>query len=438
MRFRYKSSSRVSGKTIRENAALLEPYLKHINMAANTPGYDYNESSINLPLDEELLDDVETLVKEKVTGKIKYIIVVGIGGSNLGTKAIYDALWGYKENLTPEHFPKILFLDTSDDRHTKNLLEFIDKHISGAEELLINVISKSGRTTETIAHASVLFKNLQNRFTSIGDRFVAITNEKSSLWETANRLGISCISIPESVGGRFSVFSAVGLLPLFASCVDIKALRAGANAMRTKCLKEAPEANPALASAVMLFSNYQAGKMIHDTFIFNPQLESLGKWYRQLMGESIGKEKDLDGNKVNIGITPTISIGSADLHSVGQLYLGGPKDKVTTFVSAPPSRDNITIPNNDSFETLVPEIKGKTYEDIMSAILSGVKKAYQDAELPFMEIELSDINEWEIGEFLQFKMIEIMYLGKLLNVNAFNQPSVESYKTETKRILKGR
>ena len=179
----------------------------------------------------------------------------------------------------------------------------------------------------------------------------------------------------------------------------------------------------------------QQGYVINDNFFFHPELESVGKWYRQLMGESIGKEHSLDGNVVHTGITPTVSLGSTDLHSVGQLYLGGPKDKLTTFVAAPNTLVRVTVPEHRIFPDLVPMIDGKTAENVMDAILEGVKVAYQKAELPYMQVTLDAINEESLGAFLQFKMLEMMYLGVLLNVNSFDQPNVEAYKVETKRIL---
>ena len=178
--------------------------------------------------------------------------------------------------------------------------------------------------------------------------------------------------------------------------------------------------------------------MINDNFIFAPQLESVGKWYRQLMGESIGKETDLTGTTVHTGITPTVSVGSVDLHSVTQLYLGGPRDKVTTFVSTAAHDSDAKVPADQMFPTLVEHLGGVSASKIMNAILQGVKKTYKSQGLPFMEIELESVSPREIGAFFQFKMIEMMYLGKLLNINTFDQPQVELYKIETKKILAGK
>jgi glucose-6-phosphate isomerase len=215
--------------------------------------------------------------------------------------------------------------------------------------------------------------------------------------------------------------------------IDIGSLRRGAVTVLDACLSENGD-NIAARSAAVLALQQQNGYRINDNFFFHPELESVGKWYRQLMGESVGKEKSLSGEVVHAGITPTVSLGSTDLHSVGQLYLGGPKDKLTTFISSRQSAD-VIVPTERMLPELVPAISGKSATAIMFAILEGVKIAYQKAGLPFMEVVLDAIDEESIGAFLQFKMLEMMYLGQLLGVNSFDQPNVESYKIETKRLL---
>ena len=227
----------------------------------------------------------------------------------------------------------------------------------------------------------------------------------------------------------------MGLFPLCALGLDIDALHQGAEDIRAHCLLGDLSHNPAAQSAAVMAHHYQNSKIINDTFVFNSELESLGKWYRQLLGESIGKEYDIDGNQVFVGITPTVSVGSTDLHSVGQLYLGGPKNKLTTFVYSTKSGAGFTVPTSRTFPSVVEMVNDKTTNDVMTAILEGVKIAYNKQVVPFMSVEFDDITPYELGAFMQFKMIEMMYLGKLLNVNPFDQPNVESYKLETKQIL---
>lgn len=436
MQLKYSESIRLDNDQLVKTADTLNSYIEHLHKIVEADNYNAEESSINLPADENLFDEVMKLRNEKANSQLKYIIDIGIGGSNLGTKAIYDALFGFFDMLEPERYPKIIFADTTNPATLQRITTLIQDEIKSSDELLINVISKSGGTTETIANAEIIIKAAREKFTDINSRVVVTSDEGSKLWNKAEELGFARLPIPKTVGGRFSVFSAVGLFPLACIGVDIAKLRSGALRVRQQSLAKELEENPALASAVILFLHSQNGKNINDNFFFNQELESIGKWYRQLMGESIGKEKDTKGNKVNTGITPTVSTGSTDLHSMAQLYIGGPKDKVTTFVYAN-TQTNSNVPENQQMPELVEGISGKSAKQIMNAILEGTKIAYKNVEHPFMEVLLDDVNEYSLGEFLQFKMMEMMYLGKLLNVNTFDQPNVEDYKVETKKILLG-
>lgn len=325
------------------------------------------------------------------------IVVVGIGGSNLGTMAIWQALKGRDE--------KMLFAETLDARTLDRILKKIHN------PALIVIVSKSGTTVETVANAAILLEKLK------GAKVVAVTDENSKLWNWAKKRGYDAVPVPADIPGRYSVFTAVGLLPLAAAGVDVQKILKGVREMTQE---------PAAHSALAIYAALKKGKSIHDTFIFQPDLEGVGKWYRQLMGESIGK----DGK----GITPTVSIGSTDLHSLAQLYLDGPKDKFTTFISVKDHGKDFLIPDGSSDE-LIPAIAGKKFSDLLSAILQGVKNTYRKQKLPFVEIALENISEESIGALLQMKMIEMVYLAKLLGVNAFDQPAVELYKEETRKIL---
>ncbi len=413
----------------------LETYTARLKKIADAESYAAPECSLNLPADELIYQEAEHLLKKMVTPELKYVINIGIGGSNLGAKAIYDALLGYKDSLEPQRFPKMLFADTNESNYLHALVQFLTTQVVSSKELLIFMISKSGGTTETVVNFEVIYAALQKHFPDLATRVVIISDENSALWKRAVASNFAVQSLPARVGGRYSVFSAVGVLPLLACGIDVKSLLNGAKKMRDTCLLHNLSLNPALLSACVQFHFALEGKSIHDTFFFHPQLESVGKWYRQLMAESLGKEQDIDGQVVHAGITPTISIGSTDLHSMAQLYLGGPKDKMTTFVYAHQDNKHITVPDQGVLDGLVENIAGKSTDQIMSAILQGVMLAYQKAELPFFTVKLAAIDAESLGEFLQWKMLEMMYLAQLLNVNAFDQPNVEMYKGETKRIL---
>lgn len=425
MKFQYVETSQVFENEISKQGKRLASYIDLLNKVASTKDYLFDESSINLPLDDAYVNHILKL-KGKLTSKeLKYILVIGIGGADLGTKAIYDALWGSFDLVEPDRFPKMIFLDVTDPKFLSKLKEFLNKNINKPKEIIINTVSKSGKTIETIANLEIILKDV--RFSK--ERMVITTGYKTELWDTANKMEIDILPIPDKVGDRFSIFSALGLFPLACAGISIEKFREGARMARLDGLKKDIYKNLPALSALITFSNLKRGCTIHNTFLFNPELESLGKWYRQLVAESLGKKRT--------GITPTVSIGSRDLHSMAQLYLAGPRDKFFTFVSTKGVKHPIRVPN-DSVELLtdvISEIEGKTADEITRAILLATKQTFNKHELPYAEIILDEISEKSLGHFMQFKMLEIMYLGRLLKVDAFSQPNVEEYKTEAKKIL---
>ncbi len=433
MNLSHEKSSLIQAGEIKEDSQSLEEYRKYLRQIIDTGTYKEPESFINLPFDRKLFQEVRRIAVEKRNTRLKYIIVIGIGGSNLGVKAIYDALYGFFDVVEPDRFPRIIFLSTTNSTCLKRTMAFLSRVVRHPEELVVNIISKGGETLETIANVELLISFLKKSFPDVSRRLVVTTDENSSLWKESGNQALARLNIPLNVGGRYSVFSAVGIFPLLVAGLNVPELLRGAGEMNKKCLLKYPY-NPAFISASVLARSYRQGRIIHDTFVFNSELESLGKWYRQLLGESIGKEQDIEGKEVRVGITPTVSVGSTDLHSVGQLYLGGPKDKITTFLSS--SLKGLEIPEERFFPKLISGIQGKDTKDIMDAILTGVKTAYLKNKLPFMSISFPKINEYELGQFMQFKMFEVMYLARLLNVNAFDQPNVVLYKQEVKKILK--
>lgn len=434
MKLLLHNSTKYDKEQVFTDATRALPYIEQLAKVGGENTYTADEASTNLAFDSKLFEQVRTLVADKVSSSLRYIFVVGIGGSNLGTKAIYDALVGYRD-LGNKTYPRMVFVDTTNATMLRFYTEELITTLQAPEEYLVVTISKSGGTTETLANTEILLAALSQQVGGVQKRTIAITDEGSAFWKAAEVASIDHLAIPHKVGGRYSVLSAVGLFPLAALGIDIQSLLQGAQDIRAYCLNTEIEHNPAWQSAALMSFAHRHGTSINDTFVFNSELESLGKWYRQLLGESIGKEHDRDCNQVHTGITPTVSVGSTDLHSVGQLYLGGPKDKLTTFVYSTDYSNAVSVPSTRVFADTVAMINGKSTADIMSAILGGVKIAYNKAELPFMEVELEGISPYEIGAFMQFKMIEMMILGDLLGVNPFDQPNVELYKIETKRLL---
>lgn len=434
LHFSYKESALVTLAELKSLGKKLEPEIKRIQAALAT-GYDSAYDSINLITDERMHTAVQAVVDEKKLLKPKIMIVIGIGGSNLGALAVHEALHGVMHNQSNPEL-KVYWADTVDADYIHAIAQKIEAVLRAGERVLLTIISKSGSTTETAANAQVLLALLKRYHPEDYFRFVvAITDKNSQLWLIAAQERFVSLEIPKNVGGRYSVLSAAGLFPLAMLGVNINQLLEGARFLIPELLDTNIERNPAALSAIVLTHSCLKGKTIHDTFLFSVAFESIGKWYRQLMGESIGKEFNRSGERVYMGITPTVSIGSTDLHSVGQLYMGGPRDKVTTFITLGAMNNDIVVPSSPEYAALGESIQDKTFSQIMDAIVSGVQKAYTKESLPFMKMVLPEKSAFYLGQLLQCKMLEIMYLGYLLDINPFDQPQVEKYKEETREIL---
>jgi glucose-6-phosphate isomerase len=419
--FRYKDALIPSSK-IFSTAKRLASELKKLNAVKN---YSDDRASILLPEDRHNLKVIQAAIALKQKLHPQLIVVVGIGGSNLGTIAVQEALLGKNWNL--HNTPRILYADTVDPDSLQAIITEMQNVLRQGQQVLINVISKSGSTTETVANFEVLLNVLRRHRKDAGKYVVATTDKDSPLWKLAVKSGFSVLEIPKKVGGRYSVLSAVGLFPLGMLGIDIKELLKGAEAMKAQCLSPNIRKNPAAIGASLLYNHSKADRNIYDNFLFSTDLESLGKWYRQLLAESTGKRK-------NLCITPTVSIGSTDLHSMAQLYLGGPNDKLTNFVITH-FNNAIKVPLYPEYNALVPNLQKKELNHVMHAIVEGVKIAYKKGKRPFTETGFDGKNAKALGAFMQLKMIETILLARLLDVNPFDQPAVELYKKETKRFL---
>jgi glucose-6-phosphate isomerase len=423
----------ISSEKIVETAKKLLPEIENC-VQATSKGYDDDKACINLPDDKDMHRKVEELVQEKKRLNPEYLVVVGIGGSNLGTMAVQEAVLGKLHNqLNPA--TKVLFADTVDTDYINNIVKLIEPALKKGGNIVIDCISKSGTTTETVVNFDVLLDVVRKYKRDYKNCVVVTSDKDSALWKLGLKEGFDTLEIPEKVGGRYSVLSPVGLFPLGLLGINIEELLTGAKSARDMCIRDDVVKNPAAESASIQFQHFKRGVNIFDLFLFSNNLESVGKWNRQLVAESLGKEYNRKGEKVNSGLTPTVSVGSTDLHSIAQLYLGGPFDKFTTFVSVQNGFSLLNVSKTSDYDELVAGIRGKSLKTIMDAILEGTKEAFKEHMRPYSEIVLPDKSECSIGQFLQFKMIETIYLGYLLDVNPFGQPSVESYKKETRRIL---
>jgi len=428
MQVTFKNCSHFKEEEIYTEAGRLQSYMTELEAASKSQTYTEPENSLHLPYDTEMITRVKGEVNKLVNKNLKYIFVVGIGGSNLSAKAVIEALPDNK------NIPRITWLDNLSDNTVSTCLNEIIPTIKKPEEYLFFSISKSGQTTETLANTEILFEALTIAKLKPIERLLVISDTNSQFEKQARRNGVATLAIPSIVGGRFSAFSAAGLAVMYAARVDVDNLCLGARDITPYGFITDTKHNPAASSAAAKLLAIRDGLKVNDQFIFNPELESTGKWYRQLLAESIGKRFNAEGAEVFTGLVPTVSIGPTDLHSVAQLYLGGPRVVFTTFITSNEGKTH-RVPSNRLFNDLVSMINGKTLSEIREAVITGTKTAYDDADRPYMTIELKDTTPYEIGALMQYQMMEIMFLGKLLNINPFDQPNVESYKTATKKAL---
>lgn len=345
--------------------------------------------------------------------------LIGIGGSNMGAMALYYALY-HETNGMPCYF-----VDTLDPFVTQDLLEKCRQELVAGGRPLLVIISKSGSTLETVANAALFVDLIELYIRNYARYVVAITDHGSSLYHEAQRKKYTILEIPKHVGGRFSVFTAVGLFPLGMLGISVRDVCAGALRAVQDGLQEN---NDTLTQAALMYAQYTMGRTVFDQFLFGPRLAFLGHWYRQLMGESLGKVAHKKGVSIPVGIVPTVSLGSADLHSVLQLYLAGPRTIFTSFVlgTLPKNMQDVTIDHGP--------YAGKTVSSVQHAVLRGTQVAYALQKVPFVSYEF-ELTAFSLGYFMQSKMIEIMHLGFLLGINPFDQPAVELYKREVRALL---
>ncbi len=398
MKFNFDKHSLVRAEEILQQVAQLKDYEKLLNNVFASKKYNFPESFVKLPFDEANVARILKLREKVMSPNIKYIVVVGIGGSNLGAKAVYDAMHGYADVVEPNRFPKMIFVETLQPQFTKKVTRLLQN-----EQALLILISKNGSTSESLSN----FQILLNTAPKAKNNVVVITNELSKLLEKAKKQGYNTLSMPQLIGGRYSVFTSVGLFPLACANIDIINFCEGG-------MKAMSDIEGAEISSSIIHAHYRNGKDVFVSFLFDSRLETFGKWQRQLTSESLGK-RDYCGNPQ--GLTPEISIGTTDMHSMLQLYLSGKTNRQFNFIKSTAKGGNaISSKHNTTDAQLLNEIYHKT------------KTVFVQKQVPFIETELQGVNETELGYLMQFKMLETAFLARFLNVNAFDQPNVDEFK----------
>jgi glucose-6-phosphate isomerase len=429
--FEYEPWCRLPKADIVAASMMLKPEIQRIEKAVHQH-YVTPYAALYAPYDDAQHASVLSVVHEKRKLGCTLVIVIGIGGSNLGAQAIFQALYGTLYNdLNPQHI--LYWVDTVATDYIHDLMRLMDNTLQNGNKVLLVMISKSGTTIETQANAACFIARLKTHNPDhYRDYIVVITDAQSPLWHCAHDNRFSCLEIPALVGGRYSVMSAAGLFPLAYAGIDVQALCAGARDMLDEALTMNVLSRPAI-SATILALQYKQGKRVHDFFIFDPAFELLGKWYRQLLSESIGKEHDMYGRRVNVGFTATVSIGSTDLHSVVQRYVAGPNDSITSFLAVAPTHTWYVADAHDGCAEQ--QLVGQSLSTIMHVLLRSVQKVYAHTERAYVHYAMPRKDAYMLGYYMQWKMLETIYVGFLLGVNPFDQPAVELYKRETRELL---
>ncbi|EFV03575.1 MAG: glucose-6-phosphate isomerase [Prevotella salivae] len=393
------------------------------------PGNDFL-GWLHLPtsITPEFLSEIQNTANT-LRDKCEVIVVAGIGGSYLGARAVIEALGNSFAWLTAEKKnPIILF---AGNNIGEDYLFELTEYLKGKKFGVIN-ISKSGTTTETALTFRLLKKQCeaQRGKAEAKDVIVAVTDAKKGAARTcADKEGYKSFIIPDNIGGRFSVLTPVGLLPIACAGFDVKQLVSGAQEMERVCGKEVPfNQNPAALYAAVRNGLYsEAGKKIEIVVNFQPKLHFFAEWWKQLFGESEGKD--------NKGIFPAACDFTTDLHSMGQWIQEGERSIFETVISIEEPENKLLFPHDEENLDGLNFLEGKRIDDVNKMAELGTRLAHVDGGVPNIRISVPCLNAYYIGQLIYFFEIACGISGNLLQVNPFNQPGVEAYKKNMFALL---
>lgn len=381
---------------------------------------------VNLPSSTpaSLIEDIENVAKS-LRESCEVVVAIGIGGSYLGAKAVIEALSDSFAAYRQGDAPKVLFAGQNiGEDYLYELKDFLKGKKFG-----IIVISKSGTTTEPAIVFRMLKEQLEAELgkAEASKRIIAITDAKrGALRQLATEEGYKTFVIEDNVGGRFSVLTPVGLLPIAVAGFDIKALMEGAIEME-KATEAANDSNPSLLYAITRNALYNAGKKIEILVNYNPKLHYFGEWWKQLYGESEGKD--------NKGIFPAAVDNSTDLHSMGQWIQEGERIIFETVISVEEQKHTLTIPSDDANLDGLNYIAGKRVDQVNKMAELGTRIAHVDGGVPNMIVTIPALKERYLGQLIYFFEKACGISGYILDVNPFNQPGVEAYKRNMFALL---
>lgn len=402
---------------------------KDVLVSKNGAGNDFL-GWIDLPVD---YDKEEFSRIEKAAEKIKkdsdVLIVIGIGGSYLGARAAIEFLrHGFYNSLPKEKrgTPEIYYVGNSiSSTYLQGVIDVI-----GDRDFSVNVISKSGTTTEPAIAFRIFKKMLEDKYgqEEAAKRIYATTDKaRGALKDLANKEGYESFVVPDDVGGRFSVLTAVGLLPIAVSGADIKALMDGAASGRELALNEKFEDNEAMKYAAIRNILLRKGKSVEVLANYEPALHYIGEWWKQLYGESEGKDQK--------GIFPAAVDFTTDLHSMGQFIQDGARIMFETVMNVEEARETITIEKEAEDLDGLNYLAGKTMDFVNKSAMNGTILAHTDGNVPNLMIKIPKMDEFHLGQLFYFFEFACGVSGYILGVNPFNQPGVESYKKNMFALL---
>ena len=385
---------------------------------------------IDLPVDYDK-EEFARIKKaaEKIKSDSEVLVVIGIGGSYLGARAAIEFLRHSFYNVLPKEqrgTPEIYFCGNSiSSTYLSHLVQII-----GDRDFSINMISKSGTTTEPAIAFRILKKKLEDKYgkAEAAKRIYATTDKaRGSLKNLANEEGYESFVVPDDVGGRFSVLTAVGLLPIAVSGADIDKLMEGAASARERALNNAFEENDALQYAAIRNILLRKGKQIEILANYEPAVHFVSEWWKQLYGESEGKDQR--------GIFPASVDLTTDLHSMGQFIQDGSRNLFETVIEIEQSRETLTIGEESVDLDGLNYLAGKTVDFVNKSAMNGTILAHSDGQVPNLMIHVPEVSEFCLGELFYFFEFACGVSGYILGVNPFNQPGVESYKKNMFALL---
>ena len=367
---------------------------------------------------------------KKIKKESDILVVIGIGGSYLGARAVIESLTSSFYNMLPNKqrkFPQILYVGNNlSPNYINELIEYI-----GNKDFSINVISKSGTTTEPAVAFRIFREILENKYgiDEARSRIYATTDkEKGALKTLAESEGYEQFVVPDNVGGRYSVLTAVGLLPIAVAGIDIDKLMEGARLAQERYNDANLKYNECYQYAVVRNILYKLYKNTEILVNYEPKMHYFTEWWKQLFGESEGKEQK--------GIFPAGVDFTTDLHSMGQYIQEGRRNLFETVISIEESNSDITIPSDDDNLDGLNYLAGKGLDYVNKKAMEGTVQAHVSGDVPNIIINLKQLNETSIGELIYFFEKACAVSGMILGINPFNQPGVEEYKKNMFKLLK--